>query len=362
LLFRSSLGKTSALLDQDSGAALPPEPEDVRRLAQMTFADLGWQSLRNDPSARASLPPVDANLTFAHPDLGVALVDMAPASSSNPVERLRRRLEALAAEPVLAAELPIVYLPLKAHDLWRLNIILDSAFSSPLPEDRKESGWVDLVQRALLPESFPAAPVERDIAPPALADSIGTAVVDRPGSGRWIRLSVAAGLSVALLAGVAAIHGFDLPGSSAPPPVLPDSGKAAPLRGGETPPPTPAPSMPHGAPVPPSPSTGAPASRQGGAPEQALTQPRGSGTVAAAPPAAVKAAATARGQLSPGRCGSWCTILPAVVARWRQDWCEPRRRPRMRWSSVPSVPRLASRWCDTSCRRIRRRRRGWRRG
>lgn len=270
------------MLDQDFGAALPPESEDAHRLARMSFADLGWQSLRNDPSARASLPPVDASLTFAHPELGVALVDMAPARASNPVERLRRRLEALAVEPAIATELPIVYLPLKTPDLWRLNIILDSAFASPVPEGGRKSGWMDLVQRALLPESFPPAPPappERATAPPVVGESTRSAVADRSGSASRLRLSLAGGAVAVLLATVAAFHGLDT--SEQP---------ATPAREGQVTPPAPVPSIPHAAvPALPAPR---PVEPGGG---QALPQAPQPPAVVATPPAA----AATRAPLSP---------------------------------------------------------------
>ncbi|MCG7361090.1 hypothetical protein MHZ93_07475 [Roseomonas sp. ACRSG] len=156
------------------------------------------------------MPPVDASLTFAHPDLGVALVDMAPDRAADPVERLRRRLEALETRPTFAAELPIVYLPLTSADLWRLNIILDSAFASRAPLPREEGGWVDVVQQALLPESFPR-PVEQP--EPGTTASIDLAAEAK--QRRSLRPWMLSGVAAALLAGVAAFYVLDPPGQQA---------------------------------------------------------------------------------------------------------------------------------------------------
>jgi hypothetical protein len=195
------------LLDKETGPSSPCETEDARRFAQLSFADLGWRTLRNDPSARASMPPVDASLTFVHPDLGVALVDVAPARAADPVERLRRRLEALHTRPALAAELPIVYLPLTTSDLWRLNLILDSAFASPALPSGEGKGWVDVVQQALLPESFPPAPVEPE---PAAARS-GDAEARAVKQSRPLRLWMLCGAAAVLLGG-AVVYGIGAPG------------------------------------------------------------------------------------------------------------------------------------------------------
>lgn len=205
----AKFGKMSAVLEKEY-AVPPSDLEEVRRFAQLSFADLGWRTLRNDPAAQASMPPVDASLTFAHPDLGVALVDMAPDRAADPVERLRRRLEALETRPAFATELPIVYLPLTSADLWRLNIILDSAFASPAPVPGEGNGWVDVVQQALLPESFPPVPEE----PKAAVASTGE-TTSRPRS-RSLRPWMLLGLA-ALLAGAVAIYGLDAPGEQVRP-------------------------------------------------------------------------------------------------------------------------------------------------
>ena len=200
-------------LPEKEFAASTGELEDARRFVRLSFSDLGWQTLRNDPSAQASMPPVDASLTFAHPDLGVALVDMAPDRAADPVERLRRRLEALEARPAFAAELPIVYLPLTSADLWRLNIILDSAFASPARLQGGETGWVDVVQQALLPESFPAETKQSDAV--ATMHAGDTPVpVSRSG---FLRPWMLASLAALFLAGAAAIYGFDGPDRQAAP-------------------------------------------------------------------------------------------------------------------------------------------------
>ncbi|WP_147465028.1 hypothetical protein [Teichococcus wenyumeiae] len=156
---------------------------------------------------------MDTSLTFAHPDFGVALVDVAPARAAEPVERLRRRLEALKTRPSLVDALPIVHLPLAASDLWRLNIILDSAFASPASLQGKEKGWVDVVQQALLPESFPPSPAEPE---PIAVESAGRVVSAASPRGSF-RPWMLAGVATAVLIGAAAVYGFKAPGQQVAP-------------------------------------------------------------------------------------------------------------------------------------------------
>ncbi|WP_207443839.1 hypothetical protein [Roseomonas haemaphysalidis] len=139
----------------------PAAPDPAESFVSGGFEELGWQRLRLVPDPGAALPPVETRFAFAHPRHGVALVDLVPARAPEPVERLRRRLDADGED----AEQPgILHLVLTEEDVWRLSMVLDSALLAAPPAMPAE-GWMDRVRRALLP-----APAARPV-PAAVAES-----------------------------------------------------------------------------------------------------------------------------------------------------------------------------------------------
>ena len=139
----------------------PAAPDPAESFVSGGFEELGWQRLRLVPDPGAALPPVETRFAFAHPRHGVALVDLVPARAPEPVERLRRRLDADGED----AEQPgILHLVLTEEDVWRLSMVLDSALLAAPPAMPAE-GWMDRVRRALVP-----APAARPV-PAAVAES-----------------------------------------------------------------------------------------------------------------------------------------------------------------------------------------------
>jgi len=149
------------------------------------FAELGWEVLRLGEAA-AALPPVEIDFALAHPDFGVALVDLM-RPHLEPVKRLRDRLDAVGFSEAFPARLPIVHRILGIDDLWRLSLVLDPAFRSQPPMEIAGRAWIGLVQRALLIEAAPLP------APRAAAPTSVEAPLDDPPASAWTETAMPGG-------------------------------------------------------------------------------------------------------------------------------------------------------------------------
>jgi hypothetical protein len=162
-----------------------PATDDLPRLAAHGLLDLGWVALRREEVPHPALPPVDAGLVLAHPGFGLALLDVAPARTTDSVARLRLRLAAIGFGKTFPGRLPIIHRSLEAEDLWRLPLVLDHAFAAEPPLELQGRAWIEVVQQALLmppgetrpaPDaSNAAAPTEP--VPPAEAPALTSAAV-----------------------------------------------------------------------------------------------------------------------------------------------------------------------------------------
>lgn len=121
------------------------------------------------PSMMVPLPPgwlciQDCNLSgqlnqsvvvpfvLMHPDIGVALIDVAPAANPEAEPILRRRLDMARFDSIFPGFLPILHLRLDRADLPATEAILRDAFAAMPPLSVPGGdGWISVVRRALLP-------------------------------------------------------------------------------------------------------------------------------------------------------------------------------------------------------------------
>ncbi|WP_421988618.1 hypothetical protein [Roseococcus sp.] len=120
------------------------------------LAEGGWETLRLGSPSGAVPPAVEIDFALAHPDRGVALVDLAKPHPEA-VPRLRARLQAAGFGDAFPGHLPIVHRVLGIDDLWRLSKVLEPAFALEPALGIAGQGWIGHVQHALLVEA-PQAP------------------------------------------------------------------------------------------------------------------------------------------------------------------------------------------------------------
>jgi Bacterial SH3 domain len=112
----------------------------------------GWLCLQDCNLSGQLNQPVVVPFVLMHPDVGVALIDVAPASNPEAESILRRRLEAARFGSIFPGFLPILHLRLDRADLPSTEAILRDAFASKPPLSVPGGdGWVSVVRRALLP-------------------------------------------------------------------------------------------------------------------------------------------------------------------------------------------------------------------
>jgi hypothetical protein len=112
----------------------------------------GWLCLQDCNLSGQLNQPVVIPFVLMHPDVGMALIDIAPASNPEAEVILRRRLEAARFDSIFPGFLPILHLRLDRADLPSTEAILRDAFASlpPLSVPGGD-GWISVVRRALLP-------------------------------------------------------------------------------------------------------------------------------------------------------------------------------------------------------------------
>ena len=112
----------------------------------------GWLCLQDCNLSGQLSQPVVVPFVLMHPDVGVALIDVAPIANPDAESVLRRRLEAARFESIFPGFLPILHLRLDRADLPSTETILRDAFAAlpPLSVPGGD-GWVSVVRRALLP-------------------------------------------------------------------------------------------------------------------------------------------------------------------------------------------------------------------
>jgi Bacterial SH3 domain len=112
----------------------------------------GWLCLQDCNLSGQLNQPVVVPFVLMHPDVGIALIDVAPIANPEAESVLRRRLEAARFDSIFPGFLPILHLRLDRADLPSTEAILRDAFAAMPPLSVPGGdGWVSVVRRALLP-------------------------------------------------------------------------------------------------------------------------------------------------------------------------------------------------------------------
>lgn len=116
----------------------------------------GWVLLQDCHLGDAGAAPV--RFALIHPEIGVALVDLAPALLPDAIVRLRQRLEAARFASIFPGHLPIVHRALPARQLRQAAALIDYAFAlEPRLSLPGGGAWTGTVFRALDPAPVVAA-------------------------------------------------------------------------------------------------------------------------------------------------------------------------------------------------------------
>lgn len=301
----------------------------------------GWLCLQDCNVSGQLNQPVVVPFVLMHPDIGVAMIDIAPVQNPEAEQILRRRLDAARFESIFPGFLPILHLRLDRADLPATEAILRDAFAAMPPLSLPGGdGWISVVRRALLPRDpsraaahpgFPgeqarrppreaaAGPVQepntdpdmlqreatvaRAAAKPSFEEAVSPVPAARPtGALPWLILSCVGGL-IAMLAlfslldtgpsgpPIAAEEANDVPAASEPARIA-----AAPTSPARTPVPDPAvspkpPAAPAAAPPMPAPAAAAPPLAASPPMSTGASTPPAPAQRPAPPPAAAPAAA-----------------------------------------------------------------------
>jgi hypothetical protein len=250
-------------------------------------------------------PEATGCYALAHPEVGVALIDIAPDATPNAEARLRRALTAMEFWPDYPGTLPVVHDRVDATALRSLPWILERGFTAqPALTISGGTAWIEGVQRAMAADpawELPGQPKAQVDAPSAPADEVegGDEATPPPRSRsvrprRWGRLAALA-LAFAATFAVGLVTGFvllDSPASIAPQPVVT--------------------ALPQPAPAPPPPSSAAvPADT---APRPAETTASAATTPAATTPAAATPAAPPSAATTPSVAGAPAQAPATVVS------------------------------------------------
>ncbi|WP_135467256.1 hypothetical protein [Crenalkalicoccus roseus] len=132
----------------------------------------GWSVIGR--CRQGAAPPADGPTgchVLAHPDIGIALLDLAPDVTPNAEARLRRLLAASGFRDLFPGTLPVWHTRLEPAQLRRLPWLLEEAFASLAPLTLTGGGaWPVAVREALDADpAWQAAGRERQTAPRAKA-------------------------------------------------------------------------------------------------------------------------------------------------------------------------------------------------
>jgi SH3 domain-containing protein len=181
----------------------------------------GWVCLRNCNLSGRTAQPVPIPFVLLHPEVGVALLELAPGTAADAEGVLRRRLEAARFDGIFPGHLPIVHLRVAREDLAALDSILHEAFAAVPPLSIPGGdAWMRVVERALSPRDVTrgASPATQ---PGGAAGEVGTAAsprspgaegaADRPAAPQMLRNPVVPSGAVAAVAAPAPAPGADAP-------------------------------------------------------------------------------------------------------------------------------------------------------
>jgi hypothetical protein len=151
-------------LDRSAAGGGRERPEGAASM--MVPLPPGWLCLQDCNLSGQLSHPVVVPFVLMHPDVGVVLIDISPASNPEAEAILRRRLEAARFESIFPGFLPILHLRLDRADLPSTEAILRDAFAAlpPLSVPGGD-GWVSVVRRALLPRDPSRAAAHPDSLP-----------------------------------------------------------------------------------------------------------------------------------------------------------------------------------------------------
>ena len=132
----------------------PPAASSVASTGALPAGALtpGWICLQDCDLSGVPGHAVPLQFVLLHADLGVALLDIAPAATQGAESTLRRRLETARFEGIFPGYLPVVQLRIAADEVGELGALLDQAFAT-LPPLSVAGGdaWISVVRRALSP-------------------------------------------------------------------------------------------------------------------------------------------------------------------------------------------------------------------
>src|SRR4051812_35893584 len=118
--------------------------------AQTVVVPPGWIGLE-----QCNLSPVPGQVlqvpyVLLHPEVGVALIDVAPGEALGAEPAFRARLEAARFAAIFPGHLPVVHLQVQSEELHQLGSLLPEAFATLPPISLPSGdGWVSVVRRAL---------------------------------------------------------------------------------------------------------------------------------------------------------------------------------------------------------------------
>ncbi|WP_254453460.1 hypothetical protein [Siccirubricoccus sp. G192] len=132
-----------------------PQPQrEAGPIAQSIQAPLpsGWLCLQDCNISGVLNRPAPMRYVLLHAEIGIALLDVAPAETQDAEAILRHRLTAARFEGIFSGHLPVVHLRIAPEDLPNIDSLLGEAFAA-LPPLSVPGGdaWVSVVRRALSP-------------------------------------------------------------------------------------------------------------------------------------------------------------------------------------------------------------------
>jgi len=151
-------------LKADGAASGEAQSRLIRTLARLPEQ---WTLLRD---RRIEDEPVDGVLI--HPDIGIALINVAPRQADMAADALGHRLERERFAAYFPGALPVVRLAVPPEAIPEVGEQLAEAFDAAPRIDIADGDWVDaLIEMLLLPDDFAMAPADaaRPLAEPALA-------------------------------------------------------------------------------------------------------------------------------------------------------------------------------------------------